>query len=343
MYKKRHMWESAYLRGKFCAGYRTTSRCEGINSHVKKFLTSRYSIVDLVQNPELVVREYRNNELVAQYTSMYSTPFLTTCLDPIEKCVAAVYTRAIFMQVKREIDGVEGLNFVSKRRVSTTMVYTTKEYGHPGQNVVTLFDNNSLKFECRCRFWEKEGFSCKHMFFVMKHENLKDIPSRLILKPWRRDAKAIDEYEERSNKSLSERGFLLCHGALHAALQWMLYLGSKNHSVFKSAMDGIRNLCSQLEELLGQATRGKKTHVEQHVRDPIVVLTGKGHLRRSKRRAVAQVKQDNVNPNEIVAAVSTEPIIGTAQSENVISWPDVGSSHYHALVLELLQSLKKGT
>ncbi|XP_016199463.1 protein FAR1-RELATED SEQUENCE 5-like [Arachis ipaensis] len=182
MYEKRHIWASAYLRDKFCAGYRITSRCEGINSHVKKFLTSRYNIVDLVQNLELGVREYRNNELVAQFTSMYSTPVLTTCLDPIEKCPVAVYARVIFMQVKREIDVVGGLNFVSKRRFSTTMVYTTKEYGHPGQNVVTLFDNNSLKFECRCRFWEKEGFLCKHIFLVMKHEHLKDIPSRLILK-----------------------------------------------------------------------------------------------------------------------------------------------------------------
>ncbi|XP_057747430.1 protein FAR1-RELATED SEQUENCE 9-like [Arachis stenosperma] len=163
MYEKRHMWENAYLRGKFCAGYRTPSRCEGINSHVKKFLTSRHSIVDLVQNLELVVCEYRNNELVAQFTSMYSAPVLTMCLDPIEKYAVAVYTRAIFMQVKREIDGVGGLNFVSKRRVSSTMVCTIEEYGHPSQNVVTLFDNNSLKFECRCRFWKKEGFPCKHI------------------------------------------------------------------------------------------------------------------------------------------------------------------------------------
>ncbi|RYQ86248.1 hypothetical protein Ahy_B10g105932 [Arachis hypogaea] len=26
MYEKRHMWCNAYLRGKFCTGYRTTSR-----------------------------------------------------------------------------------------------------------------------------------------------------------------------------------------------------------------------------------------------------------------------------------------------------------------------------
>ncbi|RYR66760.1 hypothetical protein Ahy_A03g012822 [Arachis hypogaea] len=140
MYEKRHMWASAYLRGKFCAGYRTPSRCEGINSHVKKFLTSRHSIVDLVQNLELVVCEYCNNELVAQFTSMYSASVLTTCLDPIEKYAAAVYTRAIFMQVKRKIDGVGGLNFVSKKRVSSTMVCTIEEYGYS-----KLFDSEAME------------------------------------------------------------------------------------------------------------------------------------------------------------------------------------------------------
>ncbi|XP_057729356.1 protein FAR1-RELATED SEQUENCE 5-like [Arachis stenosperma] len=58
MYEKREMWANAYLRNKFCAGFWTTSRCEGINANVKKFLTSRHSILELVQNLELLVREY---------------------------------------------------------------------------------------------------------------------------------------------------------------------------------------------------------------------------------------------------------------------------------------------
>ncbi|RYR26213.1 hypothetical protein Ahy_B02g060405 [Arachis hypogaea] len=39
LYEKK-MWANAYLHGKFCACFRTTFRCEGINSHLKKFLNS---------------------------------------------------------------------------------------------------------------------------------------------------------------------------------------------------------------------------------------------------------------------------------------------------------------
>ncbi|RYR64670.1 hypothetical protein Ahy_A03g010736 [Arachis hypogaea] len=48
LYEKRKMWANAYLRRKFCAGFRTTSRCEGINSHLKKFLLSRHTFLELV-------------------------------------------------------------------------------------------------------------------------------------------------------------------------------------------------------------------------------------------------------------------------------------------------------
>ncbi|XP_016172846.1 protein FAR1-RELATED SEQUENCE 4-like [Arachis ipaensis] len=68
--EKRSMWANAYLRNKFCAGFRTTSRCEGINLNVKKFLKSRHSILEMVQNLELLVREYWNNELLAQFRSI---------------------------------------------------------------------------------------------------------------------------------------------------------------------------------------------------------------------------------------------------------------------------------
>ncbi|RYR61716.1 hypothetical protein Ahy_A04g018920 [Arachis hypogaea] len=69
-----------------------TSRCEGINSQVKNSLSSRHTILELVQNLELLVYEYRNNELVAQFNSMYRVPVMTTCLNPIEKCAASIYT-----------------------------------------------------------------------------------------------------------------------------------------------------------------------------------------------------------------------------------------------------------
>ncbi|XP_052111564.1 protein FAR1-RELATED SEQUENCE 9-like [Arachis duranensis] len=270
IYEKRKIWANAYLGDKFYAGFRTTSRCEGINSHVKKFLSSKHTILELVQNLELVLREYRNNEMVAQFNSIYNVPVMTTCLDPIEKCAAMVYTRTIFTNVKKEIDAVRALNFVSKQRVSMTVVYTMEEYSNPGKPVVTLIDINTTKLECRCNFCAREGIPCRHMFFVMKHEHLKTIPHRLILKRWRKDAKAVEDYSEKKDVA-DDRGFLLRHGALHAVAQWLLFLGAQSHELFNVAMRGIRSMCVDMEGLHGDGYDQTNTDPEVGVRDPAIV------------------------------------------------------------------------
>ncbi|KAL4357633.1 hypothetical protein AHAS_Ahas09G0206200 [Arachis hypogaea] len=79
------------------------------NSHIKDrylldafkvsmFIESRETLLELVENLERVVKEYRNNELVAQFKSMYSKPVLTTGLDSIEQAAARVYTAEVFAE-----------------------------------------------------------------------------------------------------------------------------------------------------------------------------------------------------------------------------------------------------
>ncbi|RYR49707.1 hypothetical protein Ahy_A07g036243 [Arachis hypogaea] len=150
VYGKKEMWANAFLCEKFCAGYRTTSRCEGINFVCKNFLESKHSMLDLVQNLELLVREYKNNELLAQFRSIYSVPVMTTSLESLERYAASLYTRAIFGDVKKEIESVTSVNFVGVRRLLTTKVYTVEEYGHPSRNIMVLCDKNMGKLECRC-------------------------------------------------------------------------------------------------------------------------------------------------------------------------------------------------
>ncbi|XP_016195938.1 protein FAR1-RELATED SEQUENCE 4-like [Arachis ipaensis] len=91
-YNKRRMWVNAYLKDKFYVEFRTTSRCEGINANVKKFLNSRHSVLEMVQNVKLMVQKYRNIELDAHFRSIHINPVITTCLDPLERFVVTVYT-----------------------------------------------------------------------------------------------------------------------------------------------------------------------------------------------------------------------------------------------------------
>ena len=40
LYKKKSMWATAYIRGNFFAGFRTTLRCESLHGKVGKFVQS---------------------------------------------------------------------------------------------------------------------------------------------------------------------------------------------------------------------------------------------------------------------------------------------------------------
>ncbi|RYR10573.1 hypothetical protein Ahy_B05g079004 [Arachis hypogaea] len=96
VFDKKEMWVNAYLRNKFCAEFRTTSQCEGINAVVKNFLQLKRTILELVQNLKLMVRDYRNNELLAQFRTIDTFLLMTTSLDAIERFVALTYTKEVF-------------------------------------------------------------------------------------------------------------------------------------------------------------------------------------------------------------------------------------------------------
>ncbi|KAL4381305.1 hypothetical protein AHAS_Ahas04G0120200 [Arachis hypogaea] len=98
-YECRASWAMGHLRGTFCAGYKTTSRCEGINAFIKGFLKSTDSILELVHSLDRVIKDYQNNEVTAQFYSTYYSPVLTTGIDSIERFASKLYTRAVFREI----------------------------------------------------------------------------------------------------------------------------------------------------------------------------------------------------------------------------------------------------
>ncbi|QHO26548.1 uncharacterized protein DS421_7g200520 [Arachis hypogaea] len=111
------------------------------------------------------------------------------------------------------------------------------------------------------------------MFFVLKHEHARKIPSRLVLNRWRKDTKSLENYGEGRADECSERGFLLRQGALHYASQWFSFVAACSPGLFKTAMSGIRVLCKQIEAACDQKGPSAKGRDTPSVKDPVVVKT----------------------------------------------------------------------
>ncbi|RYQ99414.1 hypothetical protein Ahy_B07g087357 isoform E [Arachis hypogaea] len=174
-YELRHSWATTYLQGTFCTGYRTTSRCEGINAFVKGFLKSTNSLLELVHSLDRVVKYY--------------TPVLITGLDKIELFASKIYTGSVFKEVRKQIKAVGGLLFLGKDTISTTSVYKFSSTANRRSVRRVLYDPTEPKIECDCHMWNSEGIPCTHIFSVMKYEGLEEISPSLILRRWCKDAK----------------------------------------------------------------------------------------------------------------------------------------------------------
>ncbi|RYR26311.1 hypothetical protein Ahy_B02g060535 [Arachis hypogaea] len=96
MYKKRHSWVTAHIRGKFFAGFWTTSRCEGLNSIIAKYVNSRYNLVEFIQHFNRCVDHIQWKEVQADLVSVNGRPNMQTYFQQLERSAANVYTLSVF-------------------------------------------------------------------------------------------------------------------------------------------------------------------------------------------------------------------------------------------------------
>ncbi|RYR53730.1 hypothetical protein Ahy_A06g028951 [Arachis hypogaea] len=263
-YEKRKNWASAYLRDKFCAGFRTTSRCEAINNFIKRFICIRQSLIELVQNLEHALRDYRHNELDFQFKTVYGEPVLTTGLDALELSAANFYTRKIL----EDIQGVVTLDVINEENISTIVVLKVKE--------------------CDKSQWNSEGIPCRHIFCAMKRVGLQKFSDSLLLKRWSNDAKKyLDKSYARGAAQDREREFLMRYGALLVAATWMVFLGAQDGPSFHDTMNKVCHWTQTLEQKFGLKRQTRDSPMPNFVGDPSVAKTKgapKGKKERGKRR-----------------------------------------------------------
>jgi len=81
-----------------------------VNSVIKTYIQRKNTLVELLYNFEHSLRDYRYNELVSNFNSLYTNPVIDSSLLRIEEHVATLYTRYIYNKVKVQIVNVSGLN-----------------------------------------------------------------------------------------------------------------------------------------------------------------------------------------------------------------------------------------
>nr|XP_025628612.1 protein FAR1-RELATED SEQUENCE 5-like [Arachis hypogaea] len=189
LYAKKHAWATAYIRGRFFAGVRTTSRCESLHAKLGRFVESRYGVLEFVRNFQRCVDFLRDTEDELEFRSWYGTPVLQTEFVELEKSGWSMFTREMFLRFRDSLKRCVRVRICELNDSENPHAYTLQKYRRPGMNWKVYRDHISNRFSCTCMRMESFGIPCVHILSVCVSLDLVEIPKSLVLRRWSKAAK----------------------------------------------------------------------------------------------------------------------------------------------------------
>ncbi|RYR58469.1 hypothetical protein Ahy_A05g024256 [Arachis hypogaea] len=191
MYERRHSWATAHIRGKFFAGYRTTSRCEGLHAVISRYVKSGYSYTEFLHHFHRCLMFVHAKEVEADFECAKGDPVMTTNLKQLEQSAADNYTRAIFYLFVPILDRACAMKVVDSEDNGSYFIHSVSRYRTPEKDwrVVATYDTREVR--CMCMRMECFGVPCEHIIMVLVLNNVHEIPRSLILPRWTKEAKLV--------------------------------------------------------------------------------------------------------------------------------------------------------
>ncbi|RYQ97556.1 hypothetical protein Ahy_B08g093634 [Arachis hypogaea] len=163
--------------------------CKGINSLIRFYVNRKNTLIDFMHNLDRALKEYRNNELIADFKSQCSEPVMITSLEVYERSASCYFMRNIFKEIRNEIQRVGALNITILSTTLDKVEFSVTALGDPAKDRRVEVDRGKNLFSCSCKLFESCGIPCSHILCAMKFENILEFPDSLIYKRWTKNAK----------------------------------------------------------------------------------------------------------------------------------------------------------
>ncbi|QHO33766.1 protein FAR1-RELATED SEQUENCE 5-like [Arachis hypogaea] len=194
MYEEKHMWATAYIRGKFFAGFRTTSRCEGLLSVVARYVGSRYDLTRFVEYFQRCVAHLRFKEFNVDYESTRGVPVMQTCIELLERYAAELYTHEIFLLFRPFLSRAGSMRVLNIYNNDDCIKYIVCKHGRPDFMWTVDFRQEDMIFMCTYLRMESFGIPCEHIMKVLVDRDICEIPRSLVLDRWTKKVKSALNY-----------------------------------------------------------------------------------------------------------------------------------------------------
>jgi hypothetical protein len=208
MYTKRKMWATAHIRGKFFAGFRTTSRCEGLHSEFGKYVSVLTNLRDFLQQFFRWLNYMRYKEIQADFSSSFGEVVLKTQHQQLESSASKLYTKEIFMLVRSVLERACRCKIERKSQRGSLFKYVVTKYPRRDIEWVVSYCQSRLYFECTCQRLETLGIACEHLICVMIDMNIVNMPDCVVLHRWSKGAKDAVNASNANSSGLRNPAFI---------------------------------------------------------------------------------------------------------------------------------------
>ncbi|XP_021985874.1 protein FAR1-RELATED SEQUENCE 5-like [Helianthus annuus] len=195
MYDLRFDWIPAYYHGEDLAGLmRTTSRCESENYFFGQICNPRCTLVEFFTHFETAMdiqrHEHRRNDHDTRYIE--SKPWSDFVL---EKQASEIYTKTIFKDIQIEIDAaITKCMSKSLDIVGDVQYFEIKDFRQPCTSFLKVQyskQEDGLTISCSCKRFEQFGILCRHIFYVLRYDDINEFPRRYVHRRWMRDVVSV--------------------------------------------------------------------------------------------------------------------------------------------------------
>ncbi|RYR46697.1 hypothetical protein Ahy_A07g032477 isoform B [Arachis hypogaea] len=190
MYEEKYMWATAYIRGKFFAGFRTTSRCEGLLSIMARYVGSQYDLTSFIEHFQRCVAHLCFKEFNADYESTLGVPVMQTCIELLEAFAAEVHTHEIFLLFRPFLSRAGSMQVLNIENNNDCSKYIMCKHGRPDFLWTVEFRQEEMIFMCSYLRMESFGIPCEHIVKVLVDKDICEIPRSLALDRWTKKVKS---------------------------------------------------------------------------------------------------------------------------------------------------------
>ncbi|XP_073367556.1 protein FAR1-RELATED SEQUENCE 5-like [Aegilops tauschii subsp. strangulata] len=191
MYKKRRLWVAAYLTEGFWLGMKSNQRSESLNSCLHLHLDGEMTPVDMILHYENAVVRIRENEARDDCTASQSLPVPVTSSRELEIAASHVFTPANFYMLQDDLRKIDGMEIVEIKLGDGSQQYIVAWKNNRKRRFWVEYTpvNSAETIRCSCRRMIRKGLPWKHIFHILKHLNISEIPKCLVLVRFTKEAR----------------------------------------------------------------------------------------------------------------------------------------------------------